>query len=135
MVEFTEAERRFYDELLRKSVTLFEGFIQSGTASKSWLAIFSLLHRLRQTCDHVALTVKSHIDEDDWNTNINSKEAAVASPENITSKIAKKSGGDTIDDNVSHSCRILVRCNLDICPNQSFASCVIAFAVLTKSHG
>ena len=65
-VEFTEAERQFYDSLHRKSLSLFEGYIQAGTASKSWLAIFSLLHRLRQACDHVALTVKAHMDEDEW---------------------------------------------------------------------
>jgi SNF2 family DNA or RNA helicase len=69
-VEFSPAERHFYDALHRKSLSLFEGFIQTGTASKSWLAIFSLLHRLRQTCDHVALTIKSHIDQEEWNSNI-----------------------------------------------------------------
>ena len=65
-IHFSPAEREFYDALHRKSLSLFEGFIQDGTASKSWLAIFSLLHRLRQTCDHVALTVKSHLDDDEW---------------------------------------------------------------------
>jgi SNF2 family DNA or RNA helicase len=47
-VEFSAEERHFYDALFRKSLTLFEGFLRQGTASKSWLAIFSLLHRLRQ---------------------------------------------------------------------------------------
>jgi len=65
-VQFSPAEREFYDALHRKSLSLFEGFVQAGTASKSWLAIFSLLHRLRQTCDHVALTVKSHLDDEEW---------------------------------------------------------------------
>lgn len=37
MVEFTPAERQFYDALHEKSLTLFEGFIREGTASKSWL--------------------------------------------------------------------------------------------------
>lgn len=69
-VEFSPAEQQFYDALHRKSLSLFEGFIKAGTASKSWLAIFSLLHRLRQTCDHVALTVKSHIADDEWASNI-----------------------------------------------------------------
>jgi SNF2 family DNA or RNA helicase len=66
-VELSTAEREFYNSLLQKSQSLFEGFIKSGTASKSWFAIFSLLNRLRQTCDHVALTVKSHLDETEWN--------------------------------------------------------------------
>ena len=73
MVEFSPAEQQFYDALHRKSLSLFQGFIKSGTASKSWLAIFSLLNRLRQTCDHVALTVKAHIDQDEWSSNIASQ--------------------------------------------------------------
>jgi len=59
---FSEPERQFYSALFDKSQCVFEGFIRSGTASRSWLAIFSLLHRLRQACDHVALTVKSRFD-------------------------------------------------------------------------
>jgi len=62
-VQFSDAERKFYNALLDRSLTVFEGFIQRGTASKSWLAIFSLLQRLRQACDHVALTVKTSLDE------------------------------------------------------------------------
>jgi DNA repair protein RAD5 len=69
-IQFSPPEREFYDALHRKSLSLFEGFIQAGTASKSWLAIFSLLHRLRQTCDHVALTVKSHLDDEEWASQI-----------------------------------------------------------------
>jgi DNA repair protein RAD5 len=83
MVEFTPAERQFYDALHEKSVNLFEGFIEAGTENKSWLAIFSLLNRLRQTCDHVALTVRAHLDEEDWNANIvqaGDKENADVSP-------------------------------------------------------
>lgn len=37
MVEFSPAERQFYDALHRKSLNLFEGFIKAGTATKSWL--------------------------------------------------------------------------------------------------
>lgn len=69
-VHFSPAEREFYDALQRKSLSLFQGFVRNGAATKSWLAIFSLLHRLRQTCDHVALTVKSHLDEDEWASQI-----------------------------------------------------------------
>jgi SNF2 family DNA or RNA helicase len=95
MVEFTPAERQFYDELHQKSLTLFEGFMKAGTASKSWLAIFSLLHRLRQTCDHVALTVKSHIDEDDWNSNISQ-----AAADNKTHQDKKKDINNAVDQHV-----------------------------------
>lgn len=65
-VELLPAERDFYNSLMLKSQTVFEGFLKDGTANKSWFAIFSLLNRLRQACDHVALTVKSQM-EDDWN--------------------------------------------------------------------
>jgi SNF2 family DNA or RNA helicase len=69
-VEFTSAERQFYEALYRKSFDIFHGFMKAGIASSSWLKIFSLLHRLRQTCSHVALTVKSHIDDDEWTSQI-----------------------------------------------------------------
>ena len=70
MVDFSLAERHFYDALHKKSLDVFQGFLRAGTASKSWLTIFSLLHRLRQTCDHVALTIKAHQDPGEWDSNI-----------------------------------------------------------------
>jgi SNF2 family DNA or RNA helicase len=57
-IELAEGERLFYNALLDKSQSVFEGYVTSGTASKSWFAIFSLLNRLRQACDHLSLTVK-----------------------------------------------------------------------------
>ena len=39
--------------------------MKAGTAEKSWLAIFSLLARLGMACDHIALTVKLHINEEE----------------------------------------------------------------------
>jgi len=63
-VTLTQPEREFYTALLDKSQTVFEGLVKAGTASRSWLAIFSLLQRLRQSCDHVALTVKSRFADD-----------------------------------------------------------------------
>ena len=56
-VQLSRAEHEFYNALLERSQSVFEGFLKSGTASKSWFAIFSLLTRLRQACDHVSLTV------------------------------------------------------------------------------
>jgi len=63
-VTLSDEERYFYNVLLSKSQTVFEGFIQAGTASKSWFAIFALLQRLRQSCDHLALTVKSRLEKE-----------------------------------------------------------------------
>ncbi len=63
-VVLSENERLFYNALLTKSQDVFDGFVKAGTASKSWFAIFSLLQRLRQACDHLSLTVKSRLDDD-----------------------------------------------------------------------
>lgn len=60
-VEFSEEERIFYDALLSKSLSVFDGFVKSGIASKSWFQIFSLLQRLRQACDHMVLTIKNRL--------------------------------------------------------------------------
>jgi len=57
-VEFSESERSFYNAVLARSRALFDGFLDSGRANKSYVQIFSLLQRLRQACDHVALTVR-----------------------------------------------------------------------------
>ena len=100
MVEFAPAERQFYDALHRKSLNLFEGFIQAGTASKSWLAIFSLLHRLRQMCDHVALTVKAHLDQDEWNFNIAAQTSENNSSRKPKGRVPSEQGGG-IDQKVS----------------------------------
>ena len=64
-IELSHDERVFYNALLNKSQTIFDGFIQAGTASKSWFAIFSLLQRLRQACDHLALSIKPRLDDDE----------------------------------------------------------------------
>ena len=44
---------------------MFEGYLSAGTASKSWFAIFSLLQRLRQACDHLSLTVKAQLQSEE----------------------------------------------------------------------
>ena len=99
-VHLTEAEREFYNALLAKSQDIFDGFIKEGTASKSWFAIFSLLHRLRMSCSHISLTVKSHVDEDEWNvastSNGKDGDSAKASPTKKTTSGSK----DSVDDAV-----------------------------------
>jgi len=61
-VTLSPPEREFYNALLQRSQSVFEGFLNAGTASKSWFAIFSLLQRLRQACDHVSLTVNKKLE-------------------------------------------------------------------------
>jgi DNA repair protein RAD5 len=67
-VHLSVPEREFYNALKSKSQSIFEGIVNKGAFTKSYFQIFALLNRLRQCCDHVALTVKSLMDEDDWNS-------------------------------------------------------------------
>lgn len=97
MVDFTAPERQFYEALYQKSFDVFNGFIQKGTASTSYFKIFSLLQRLRQTCSHVALTVKSHMDEDDWNSAFAKKEKGTAKHGKPKTENATQLDEDTID--------------------------------------
>ena len=99
-VTLSQAEREFYNALLRKSQDVFDGFIRQGTASKSWLAIFSLLHRLRMSCDHIALTVKAHMDEDEWNA-----ASSVSGNDQDGNNTSSAASNDSVDDNVRGSYR------------------------------
>jgi DNA repair protein RAD5 len=65
-VNLSDSEREFYNAVLARSLEVFDGFIKDGTAAKAYFQIFSLLSRLRQSCDHIALTVKSKIGDDEW---------------------------------------------------------------------
>ena len=92
------AEREFYNALLERSQSVFEGLIKDGSASRSWFAIFSLLQRLRQACDHVSLTVSKSLET--------SEVAKLKSGTEPTSKGAS-SGEDGVDDKVR---RISLQC-------------------------
>jgi SNF2 family DNA or RNA helicase len=107
-VKLSEAEREFYNALLEKSQDIFEGFMKAGTASKSWLAIFSLLQRLRMACDHIALTVKSHINEEDWNTAVAASNEHKAPVPTNGSPTKVSNGNGTVDDAVSRTLRITI---------------------------
>lgn len=115
-VELSMAEREFYNSLLQRSQSVFEGFIKSGTASKSWFAIFSLLNRLRQTCDHVALTVKSQLDDDEWNPDVKNaalKEIAASPAKRASTPKKASKDKDALGEEVSlfGSCCIVVSSN------------------------
>jgi SNF2 family DNA or RNA helicase len=102
-VKLSEAERDFYNALLEKSQDIFEGFMKAGVASKSWFAIFSLLHRLRMACDHIALTVKSHIDEEDWIIAVAASNGHAAPVPKNGSPAKASIGNATVDDAVSRT--------------------------------
>lgn len=108
-VELSAAEREFYNSLLQRSQSVFEGFIKSGTASKSWFAIFSLLNRLRQACDHVALTVKSQLGDDEWNPDslemASPRRKKAASPAGKRSPKKGSKENDALGDEVSFAFR------------------------------
>ena len=70
-VNLSDSEREFYNAVLARSLEVFDGFIKDGTAAKAYFQIFSLLSRLRQSCDHIALTVKSKIGDDEWMSSTN----------------------------------------------------------------
>ncbi|GMF34135.1 unnamed protein product [Phytophthora lilii] len=56
-LEFSPDERAFYQAVYDKSRAEFNGFVASGTAMTSYVAIFALLLRLRQACDHPLLAL------------------------------------------------------------------------------
>ena len=95
-VTLSPAEREFYNALLERSQSVFEGFISSGTASKSWFAIFSLLQRLRQACDHVSLTVSKKLETSEVARLKRGNETAIAAESSPS-----HDGEESIDDNVS----------------------------------
>ena len=77
-VHLSTAEREFYNALKSKSQSIFEGIVEQGSFTKAYFQIFALINRLRQACDHIALTVKSHVD--DWSpSEIDIKDACASS--------------------------------------------------------
>jgi SNF2 family DNA or RNA helicase len=97
-VDLSESEREFYNAVLARSLEVFDGFVDSGTAAKSYFQIFSLLQKLRQICDHIALTVRSRIEGDDSNASNQDDtaltEEAASSPKNSSPK--KKAASDPL---------------------------------------
>lgn len=79
-VQLSQPEREFYDALLARSSELFDGFVDSGMAPKSYFQIFSLLVRLRQACDHISLTVRTRVESDDT-SGLNAEEDLTAKSE------------------------------------------------------
>jgi DNA repair protein RAD5 len=89
-VELCETEREFYNAVLARSLQVFDGFVEAGTASKAYFQIFSMLSRLRQVCDHIALTVKSKLDDDDWLASANQEYIGDEASEGTAKALAKE---------------------------------------------
>lgn len=62
-LEFSEQERVFYQALYDKSLAEFNGFVATGTTMSSYIAIFALLLRLRQACDHPLLALGRNFEQ------------------------------------------------------------------------
>ncbi|KAJ0409397.1 hypothetical protein P43SY_002287 [Pythium insidiosum] len=56
-LQFSAEERAFYQAVYDRSRAEFNGFVASGTTMSSYVAIFALLLRLRQACDHPLLAL------------------------------------------------------------------------------
>jgi len=95
-VTFSPSEQLFYQELLNRSQTVFDGFVRRGTASKSWFAIFSLLNRLRQACDHVALTVQNRLGQEKKEEKVNAGSDATGVRNCRTGRRNRKHDGNNI---------------------------------------
>ena len=64
-LEFSKAEREFYEAVFNRSKLNFEAFVASGVGNSSYITFFALLLRLRQTCDHPMLVLgRSEANED-----------------------------------------------------------------------
>ncbi|KAG7376078.1 DNA helicase rad5 [Phytophthora pseudosyringae] len=62
-LEFSPDERAFYQAVFDKSRAEFNGFVASGAAATSYVAIFALLLRLRQACDHPLLALGKNFEQ------------------------------------------------------------------------
>jgi DNA repair protein RAD5 len=56
-LQFSDEERAFYQAVYDRSRAEFNGFVASGTSMTSYIAIFALLLRLRQACNHPFLAL------------------------------------------------------------------------------
>lgn len=62
-LSFSPDERAFYRAVYDKSRAEFNGFVASGSAMSSYVAIFALLLRLRQACDHPLLALGRDLEQ------------------------------------------------------------------------
>jgi len=64
-IDLSENEQQFYSGLFKHSKAEFEGFVGTGSAGSKYAAIFTLLLRLRQACDHPYLALGKNRPDDD----------------------------------------------------------------------
>lgn len=71
-VDLSYPEREFYQSLLKRSQNIFDGIAHQGTSHM--IQIFCLLQRLRQSCDHICLTMQTRFKENLANGAVNDLE-------------------------------------------------------------
>ena len=87
-VELDEAEREFYDAIVARSKDVFKGFSSNSLQTRHKYAfLFSLVMRMRQTCDHPYLVMSKlfQTQKDDINSSSNDMVHSLLgdAPENI----------------------------------------------------
>jgi hypothetical protein len=97
--------------VLERSQFIFEGYLNAGTATKQWFAIFSLLQRLRQACDHVSLTIGKMTETSELKCEDETVEPSLNGDAN-----------NVVDDNVSDS---TINCILDHIYTYLRSSCLL----------
>jgi hypothetical protein len=97
--------------VLERSQFIFEGYLNAGTATKQWFAIFSLLQRLRQACDHVSLTIGKMTETSELKCEDETVEPSLNGDAN-----------NVVDDNVSDS---RINCILDHIYTYLRSSCLL----------
>ncbi|EDQ90124.1 uncharacterized protein MONBRDRAFT_24613 [Monosiga brevicollis MX1] len=65
MLEFSSAEREFYDAIFQRSKNKFDEFQAAGKVLNNYANILELLLRLRQACDHPFLTLRNMTQEEE----------------------------------------------------------------------
>ena len=70
-VTLATGERELYENVFQRSKVEFESYFKTGKAKEKYAAIFTLLLRLRQACNHPLLVVKSLDEEDKENVSQN----------------------------------------------------------------
>lgn len=96
-VELDPTERAFYQAVLARSLEAFAGYVDSGTANKSYFQILTLLSRLRQCCDHISLTVRNRLNDDEGTENSENMEGEPTTvPSNNGKGDAVRPDGDVL---------------------------------------
>jgi DNA repair protein RAD5 len=66
-LDFCQAERAFYQAIYDRSQAEFSGYVSRGSTMSNYVAIFALLLKLRQACDHPFLVLGRNAERPETN--------------------------------------------------------------------